>query len=527
MTLLHIKNLSIQWQNTPAPSVHNISFSIAKGSTFALVGESGSGKSITAMSILRLLSEHQVTYPTGEIIFQDQDMLKLPLQQLQRIRGNHIGIIFQEPMSALNPLHTIGKQLEESLRTHQRSSPQSLKERVLELLDEVELPHMASRLDSYPHQLSGGERQRIMIAMAIANHPQLLIADEPTTALDVNVQQHIIALLQKLQRKHNMAILLISHDLHLVKRVATHVAVMQHGNIVEYGDVTRIFSSPKHPYTIKLLHSTPQGKAIPLPKESKEILACNHITVRFPIQKNWLGKTTSYKIAVDDISFTLTQGETLGIVGESGSGKTTLTQAVAQLISSNGECIFQQTSLKTCTPDTLRNIRKHLQYIFQDPFSSLNPRLSIEQIILEGLDVHEPHSPESHKQERIAEILHDVGLEPSMLQRYPHEFSGGQRQRIAIARAMILKPSLAILDEPTSALDLSLQSQILDLLKNLQAKYHTSYIFITHDLAVIRAIAHKIIVMHQGKVVEANDTQSLFDSPQSDYTKTLIAASRM
>jgi microcin C transport system ATP-binding protein len=524
MRMLTVTDLSIRFQGNSSHTVDRISFYITQGETFALVGESGSGKSITALSIMRLLSSQHVSYPSGSIQYHCDDILTMPEAQLRRLRGNRIGIIFQEPMSALNPLHTIGKQLHEALSTHQHLSPEALKTRILELLEEVELPYLSNRLNAYPHQLSGGERQRIMIAMAIANHPELLIADEPTTALDVHVQQQIMQLLKKLQKNKKMAILLISHDLHLVRKNASRVAIMQSGHIVETGDVNTVFASPQHPYTQKLLDSSPKGQAIPLPKKSIQLLECNNISVQFPTQKNWLGITTHYKKAVDNISLTLAKGETLGIVGESGSGKTTLAQAIARLISSNGTCVFRDIQLNTSSSETIRNNRKYLQYIFQDPYASLNPRLSIEQIIREGLDIHESSLSESEKQKKIHTIMDEVGLSSSMLQRYPHEFSGGQRQRISIARAMILNPNLVILDEPTSALDLSLQSQILELLRHLQQKYQTSYLFITHDLNVIRAIAHRIIVMHQGSVVESGVTQDIFEMPRSDYTKMLIQA---
>lgn len=524
MSLLHINNLSIQFRGSPTPTVHHVNLSISCGETVALVGESGSGKSITALSTMRLLSEQLVSYPTGSITFQDKNILTMPRSELQLLRGNRISAIFQEPMSALNPLHTIGKQLREAVNTHQRLSRKATEARILESLDEVELPTMHHRLNAYPHQLSGGERQRIMIAIAIINIPDLLIADEPTTALDVHIQKNIMRLLTKLQEKHNMSILLISHDLNLVKHYASSVAIMKAGNIVEYAKTATIFSTPSHAYTKKLLDSAPKGHALHLPHDAEDILSCSHLSVRFPLSQNWMGKTTTYKNAVSEVFLQVKQGETLGIVGESGSGKTTLAQAIARLIPCAGTCLFQNIDFFRATSEEIRKQRQFIQYIFQDPFSSLNPRLTIEAIIREGLDIHEPLLTQQEKREKITSILHETGLSEEILPRYPHEFSGGQRQRIAIARAMILNPRLVILDEPTSALDLSLQSQILDLLKDLQKKYKTSYIFITHDLNVIRAIAHRIIVMKDGKMAETGSTEDIFISPKTDYTKMLIAS---
>lgn len=524
MTLLSIENLSIQFKGTNTPTVQHVNLSISSGETVALVGESGSGKSITALSIMRLLCEQIVSYPTGTITFQDKNILAMPRTGLQSLRGNRISAIFQEPMTALNPLHTIGKQLREAVLSHKKISQKDTETRITEALNDVELPHMLGRLNAYPHQLSGGERQRIMIAMAIINIPELLIADEPTTALDVHVQKSIMELLCNLQKKHNMSVLLISHDLNLVRHYASKVAIMQAGCIVEHGDVSIIFSNPSHNYTKKLLNSAPKGQALPIAQNAKTILSCSNLSVRFPQKQNWRGKTLTYKHAVNEISLQVKQGETLGIVGESGSGKTTLAQAIARLLPCTGTCEFQNNDFFKANNEEIRKQRQFIQYIFQDPFSSLNPRLTIEAIIREGLDIHEAHLSIREKTDKITSILQETGLSSDMLQRYPHEFSGGQRQRIAIARAMILNPRLVILDEPTSALDLSLQSQILDLLKRLQEKYKTSYIFITHDLHVIRAIAHRIIVMKDGKMAETGKTEQIFSSPATAYTQMLIAS---
>ncbi len=524
MSLLTITNLCATFKSNNKQVLHNISFSLDRGELLGIVGESGSGKSITAQSIMRLLNDEHITYNNGSITFNDQHLLTLSQQEMCTLRGKKIAMIFQEPMSALNPLHTIGKQIAEAITTHQNLPKNEIQKRIIELLEEVELAHFATRLNAYPHQLSGGERQRVMIAMALANHPSLLIADEPTTALDVHVQEQIIVLLQQLRTRHNMAIMLISHDLTLVGRIASRVLIMKSGRIVEEGATLDVFHHPKHPYTKKLIASTPSGDPVSLAKSSPEILSLHNIHAHFILKKNWLGNTIAQKKALSHINFTLKQGETLGIVGESGSGKTTLAQAILKLIAYQGEMLFEGNNIHTLNKTQKLAFRRDVQCVFQDPFSSLNPRLTIEFIISEGLRVHHPELNASELEQRVLSIMQDVGLDTDMVARYPHEFSGGQRQRISIARAMILKPKLLILDEPTSALDLSLQAQILTLLRELQAKTKTSYIFISHDLRVIRTLAHQIIVLKSGEIVERGDWKTLSTNPQSDYTKLLMKA---
>ncbi|MCE2927588.1 MAG: dipeptide ABC transporter ATP-binding protein [Rickettsiales bacterium] len=530
MTLLSLSNLCLSFGEKQV--IKNLSLSIERGEMLALVGESGSGKSLTALSIMGL--EPAGAKLNGHIRFGDdvilseaqaesKDLRSLVYARddiLRPLRGKRISMIFQEPMTALNPLHTIGKQIEEIITIHQKHSPNHASN-VLTLLDQVGLSHFKDRLDAYPHQLSGGERQRVMIAMAIANKPDLLIADEPTTAVDVTIQKKILELLKELQKEMGMAILFITHDLTVVKRLCDRVAVMKQGELLEQGKVADVFTAPKHPYTQLLLSSEPKGKAVAIEANAPQLLSCESLRVHFPIKKGLLRRTVGHVKAVDGIDLTLARGECIGIVGESGSGKTTLGFALLKLIKSEGEIAFSPTT--NHQPPTT-HFRKHMQLVFQDPYSSLSPRMTVEQIIGEGLDVHEPHLSSTERSTKIRDILIEVGLDETALHRFPHEFSGGQRQRISIARSVVLRPQLLVLDEPTSALDLTIQSQIIDLLKNLQRKYQMSYVFISHDLRVIRAIAHRIIVMKQGKVVETGDTKQILEHPREDYTKTLIDA---
>ncbi len=533
--MLQIKDLSVSFHvppqkdgNTEVRAVKNISFDISRGEVFALVGESGSGKSVSALSIMRLLPYPTAFHPSGEVIFANdnnpaENLLSKDNKSLYKIRGSRIAMIFQEPMTALNPLHTIEKQISEVITLHNDMPAEKVRARVLELLDMVELDGLKDRLTAYPHELSGGQRQRVMIAMAIANNPDILIADEPTTALDVTVQAQILHLLRDLQKKTGMAILLITHDLTIVRNIADKVAVMQNGEIVEQGAVEQVFANPQHDYTKHLLSSAPGGE--PVTTEDKpEIINSPSLKVYFPRKKGFFGKPKSFIKAVDDVAVNLKSGHTLGVVGESGSGKTTLALGLLRLIKSQGEIFFDGNPIHTLQNKDLRELRQEMQFVFQDPFSSLNPRISIRQIIEEGLIAHNLCDDVDERAQRVAEALEDVGLEPSMARRYPHEFSGGQRQRIGIARALILNPRIIALDEPTSALDLSTQAEIIDLLKDLQKNKGLAYLFISHDLRVIKAISHDIIVMKEGKIVEQGSNRQIFDNPQTDYTKRLISA---
>jgi microcin C transport system ATP-binding protein len=526
MSLLSIRNMSLAFGEKPV--VKNLSLAIQKGEMLALVGESGSGKSLTALAIMGLQPPGAAL--GGEITFQGTALHSAHAesatpQALQALRGKRIAMVFQEPMTALNPLHTIGRQIMEMLTVHDpRGSGH--RARVQALLEQVGLAHFKDRLDAFPHQLSGGERQRVMIAMAIANQPDLLIADEPTTAVDVTIQKKILELLKDLQRQMGMAILLITHDLTVVRRLADRVAVMKQGELVEVGAVETVFTAPKHAYTQLLLSSEPKGEAVPLPASQppEPLLSCDNLRVHFPIRRGLLRRTVGHIKAVDGIGFSLRTGETIGIVGESGSGKTTLAFALLKLIASEGAIRFCPAAHPESDSAHPQSLRRHMQLVFQDPYSSLSPRLSVEQIIGEGLDVHERTLSRSERSRKILDILHEVGLDETALHRYPHEFSGGQRQRISIARSVVLRPQLLVLDEPTSALDLTIQSQIIELLKNLQRKYGMSYLFISHDLRVIRAIAHRILVMRKGQLVELGDTQQVLEHPREAYTSTLIEA---
>ena len=527
MTLLCVNNLSVSFQKNssvaPLSLVQNMSFDIQKGETFALVGESGSGKSITALSILGLLPYPMASHPTGEVLFKGQDLLNKGENFLKSYRGQKIGMIFQEPMTALNPLHSIEKQISEPLLIHKGLTRKQAKNRVLDLLNLVGFKEGAERLTALPHQLSGGQRQRVMIAIALACEPELLIADEPTTALDVTIQVGILKLIKSLQTDFNMGLLLISHDLSMVSRVADNIGVMKQGNLVEKGKTRHVLENPTHLYTKSLIEAEPCGSPAPVPLEASFILRAENLTVSYLQKKPSFFSAAPSFLAVDDIALVLKQGETLGIVGESGSGKSTLAYALLKLIKSTGDIFFQNTKLQQLSAKQLRPIRQKMQLIFQDPFSSLNPRFSIEQIVEEGLKVHLSLS-KSHREAAVSEALKEVGLDSSARHRYPHEFSGGQRQRIAIARALILKPTLLVLDEPTSALDRSIQAEIIHLLRNLQEKNGLSYLFISHDLKVVQAMSHRIIVMKQGKIVEYGATADLIQNPKTDYAKALMKA---
>ncbi|MHB1230040.1 MAG: ABC transporter ATP-binding protein [Halothiobacillus sp.] len=528
--LLSIQNLSAQF-GTGAAVLVGVSLTVAVGQRVALVGESGSGKTITALSILQLLDE--VRYTTGAVTFAGMDLLAASKPQLRRIRGREIGMIFQEPMTALNPLKTIGAQISEVIVQHEGLSSTAVHTRVIELLEQVQLSEPTERARAFPHQLSGGQRQRAMIAMALACRPKLLIADEPTTALDVTLQRQIMELLMALQQSWGMALLLITHDLNLVRRYADVVAVMQHGHIVEHGAVADIFAHPQHPYTQQLLAAAPVPELLPvIAADAPTVLAAHELTVefrqprpRFPGEKRrWWSSATLPFIALDQLSLQLAAGETLGVIGESGSGKSTLALALLRLIHSRGDIAIEGKAVQGLSEQAFRPFRRHIQIVFQDPFGALSPRMTLGEIIGEGLRVHEPRLLPDDRLEKIQAVMHAVGLTDMSLHRYPHEFSGGQRQRIAIARALILRPRILILDEPTSALDATVQKQILTLLRDLQRTLGLSYLFITHDLRVVQAMAHRVMVLYQGRVVEAGETARVFHAPQHAYTQQLIAS---
>ncbi|MEP3247709.1 MAG: ABC transporter ATP-binding protein [Sneathiella sp.] len=526
MALVTVQDLSISFKvkGQDIPAVRNISFDINKGETLALVGESGSGKSISALSILQLLPYPLASHPTGSILVEGEEVIGKPQTEMQSIRGNKISMVFQEPMTSLNPLHTIEKQVNEILFTHKGMNKAEATARVKELLDLVGLDATEERLNAFPHQLSGGQRQRVMIAMALANEPDLLIADEPTTALDVTIQAQILELLQDLQKRLGMAILLITHDLGIVRKMAKDVCVMTEGEIVEAGPVKQIFEHPSHDYTRMLLSAEPKGLPPSKNDAAEEVMRGDNIKVYFPIKAGLLKRTIDHVKAVDDISVTIKAGHTVGIVGESGSGKSTLGLALLRLIKSEGQIQYQGQSIQHQNWKALRPLRSEMQIVFQDPYSSLSPRLSVGQIIEEGLLVHEGRGNREARRKLIGETLEEVGIPASAQDRYPHEFSGGQRQRISIARALILKPKFIVLDEPTSALDMSVQAQIVDLLRELQAKHNLAYLFISHDLKVVRALADTVLVMKNGKVVEQGPASQIFDNPQTLYTKALMKA---
>jgi microcin C transport system ATP-binding protein len=522
--LLSVKNLSVDFSQGEyiTHAVRRASLHINKGETLALVGESGSGKSVTAHSILRLLPD-SASHPEGNIEFEGQDLLNFSTKNIRAIRGNKVGMIFQEPMSSLNPLHTIEKQISEVLFVHQGLSTKQTHERTLELLEMVEIQNAKKRLGAFPHELSGGQRQRVMIAMAIANKPDLLIADEPTTALDVTVQAQVLQLLRQLQKQFNMAILLITHDLGIVRHHADRVAVMTQGEIVETNMTETIFVEPQHAYTKQLIVSEPSGEPVPISASAPLNVSVNDLKVWFPIKKGILKRTVDHVKAVDGVSFEIRKGRSLGVVGESGSGKSTLALALLRLIKSEGSIQFGDVSLNSLNQQQITPIRKEMQIVFQDPYGSLSPRMNVEQIVAEGLEIHNSEDQHNH-QKIIVNILKEVGLDPELRYRYPHEFSGGQRQRIAIARALVLKPSFLVLDEPTSSLDRSVQSQVLELLRNLQHKYNLTFLFISHDLKIIKALCHDIIVMKDGVAVEAGPAKNILKQPQNPYTQDLLEA---
>ncbi|MFN3722020.1 MAG: ABC transporter ATP-binding protein [Paracoccaceae bacterium] len=523
MSVLAVDDLKISFRQDGRviEAVKGVSFTVGNGETVALVGESGSGKSVTALSTVGLLGDNAIV--EGSVTYQGTQMVGASEPDLRRVRGNDISFIFQEPMTSLNPLHTIDRQLGESLALHQGLTGQAARTRILDLLEKVGIRDAESRLGAYPHQLSGGQRQRVMIAMALANGPDLLIADEPTTALDVTIQAQILDLLSDLKRSEGLSMLFITHDLGIVRRIADRVCVMQGGEIVEQGPTAEIFANPQHPYTRKLLAAEPKGLPDPVPEDAAEVVSTTSLRVWFPITAGFLRKTVGHVKAVNDATLSVRAGETLGIVGESGSGKTTLALAILRLVPSTGPVVVLGRDIAGLSGAALRPVRRDMQVVFQDPFGSLSPRMTAEQIICEGLALQGTDTP-AQSREKVAAIMTEVGLDPATMARYPHEFSGGQRQRIAIARAMILRPKLVVLDEPTSALDMTVQVQIVDLLRDLQRKWGLAYIFISHDLRVVRALSHKVMVMKAGDVVEAGDARAVFDAPASDYTRALMLA---
>jgi microcin C transport system ATP-binding protein len=524
-TLLDVQDLSVAFRSRERETraVDRVSFTIRAGETLALVGESGSGKSVTALSILRLL-DAGATHPGGRILFKGRDLLALPERDLRGIRGADITMVFQEPMTSLNPLHTIQRQIGEVLEVHRGLSGRKARARILELLELVGLRDAERRLNAYPHELSGGQRQRVMIAMALACEPDLLVADEPTTALDVTVQAQILTLLADLQKRLGMAMLFITHDLGIVQRIADNVCVMLAGRIVEAGPVAEIFARPQHEYTRRLLASEPKGRANPVAADAPRLLEAGPLKVWFPIREGWLRRTTSHVKAVDGVSLSVRAGETVGVVGESGSGKTTLGLALLRLTGCEGPIVFLGSSIAGLPPAAMRPFRRDMQVVFQDPYGSLSPRMTIADIVAEGLVVQGAVRTRAERHAVVAKALTDVGLDPATMNRYPHEFSGGQRQRIAIARAIVLKPKFVVLDEPTSALDRSVQAQIVTLLRDLQRERGLAYLFISHDLKVVRALANYVLVMQNGRVVEEGSAEAIFAAPQTAYTQALFAA---
>ncbi len=524
--LLSVRDLSVAFhqQSGDQLAVDRISFEINRGECVALVGESGSGKSVSALSILKLLPYPTASHPSGNIRFKGQELLSLPERKIRELRGNDISIIFQEPMTSLNPLHTIESQIGEILRLHNDIGNAMVRARTLELLTQVGIPEPETRLASYPHQLSGGQRQRVMIAMALANEPDLLIADEPTTALDVTVQAQILALLAEIRKRLGMSLLFITHDLGIVRRIAERVCVMNGGKIVEQGLVEQVFTAPKHPYTKALLAAEPKPDPAPPRPKSPVVMSAEDLKVWFPVKRGMLRKTVGHIKAVDGVSLAVRKGETLGVVGESGSGKTTLGLALLRLISSDGPIVFLGNDIQGLKFKAMRPFRRDMQIVFQDPFGALSPRMSVGDIVAEGLSVHQPQLSREERETRVVKALRDVGLDPETRFRYPHEFSGGQRQRISIARAAVLEPTFVVLDEPTSALDMLFQAQMVDLLRELQRKRDLTYMFISHDLRVVASLASHLIVMRHGKVVEEGPAMELFKQPKSDYTRALFAA---
>ena len=526
-TLLSVKDLSVSFntQNGLVNIIDNISFDIFKGENLAIVGESGSGKSVTALSLLRLHDEVNTVYSDGHIDFQGKNLLALSDKEIQKVRGKNIAMIFQEPMTSLNPVFTVGQQIEEVLSLHQNLNKTDKQKRVIELMVRVGIRQPEQKVNAFPHALSGGQRQRVMIAMALACNPALLIADEPTTALDVTIQQQILDLLHEIQQETGMSVLLITHDLNLVRRFANRVCVMQGGKIVESNKTDKLFAQPQHDYTKFLLDCEPDQKIATVEASSELVLNTENLRCYFPVYKGFFKRKVDEVKAVDDVTLSLFSGETLGIVGESGSGKTTLGLAMFRLLASQGEVYFKNQNVTDFNEKRMRPLRRHFQIVFQDPFSSLSPRMTVRQIIEEGLKLHFSDLDGRQRLAKIMDVLREVGLEEDVLWRYPHEFSGGQRQRIAIARTVVLEPDVILLDEPTSSLDVSVQKQVLGLLAQLQKNHQLSYLFISHDLRVVRAMSHRVIVMRQGKVVEQGNVDDVFDNPKHDYTRELAAAS--
>jgi microcin C transport system ATP-binding protein len=524
--LLEVKDLSVEFRQGQqvTRAVDKVSFSIAKGETVALVGESGSGKSVSALSILKLLPYPAARHPSGSVTFKGEELLDADERDLRRVRGNDITMVFQEPMTSLNPLHTVAQQMDEILELHSPLNAKQRRVRSIEILKKVGIREAESRLESYPHQLSGGQRQRVMIAMALANNPDLFIADEPTTALDVTVQAQILELLRDLKAEFGMALLLITHDLGIVRHMADRVCVMQGGRIVEAGPTESVFAAPKHAYTRQLLAAEPKGAPPKADPKAATVLTAENLKVWFPVKRGFLRRTVSHIKAVDGVSIAVKEGQTLGVVGESGSGKTTLGLAVLRLIQSEGPIVYLGRRIDGFDAGDMRPLRKEMQIVFQDPYGSLSPRLSIRQIVEEGLTVQNKDISFEEREERVAQALSEVGIDPAAMERYPHEFSGGQRQRIAVARALALDPKFVMLDEPTSALDMAVQAQIVDLLRELQRKHNLAYLFISHDLKVVRALANYVVVMRDGIIVEEGTAEQLFSRPKEDYTKALIAA---
>ncbi len=528
--VLAVRDLHVRFRHDGGTfhAVRGVSFAVSRGETVALVGESGSGKSVTALSTLRLLPDNASV--EGEIVYEGRNIGAANERELRALRGNAISMIFQEPMTSLNPLHTIARQLGEALELHQGVKGEAAQGRIIELLEQVGIRDAERRLTAYPHELSGGQRQRVMIAMALANNPDLLIADEPTTALDVTIQAQILDLLAQLKAERRLSMLFITHDLGIVRRIADRTCVMQEGKIVEQGPTERIFAAPEHPYTRMLLAAEAAGAPLPVPHDAPTVMQAEALRIWFPIRRGLLRRTVGHVKAVNDATLSVRAGETLGIVGESGSGKTTLALALTRLIPSEGRITFEGRDISARISGArrenrgeMRALRRHLQIVFQDPYGSLSPRMNAGQIVAEGLGVHGLDRGRDRR-EMVAEIMREVGLEPDQMDRYPHEFSGGQRQRIAIARALILRPRLIVLDEPTSALDATVQAQIVDLLRDLQARHGLAYLFISHDLRVVRALAHKVMVMKEGDVVESGPTSAIFAAPRTDYTRALMAA---
>jgi microcin C transport system ATP-binding protein len=524
--LLQVRNLGVVFRQggKATMAVEGATFDVRRGETLALVGESGSGKSVTALSVMRLLPYPAAEHPTGEILFKGTDILTADEATLRSVRGNDISIVFQEPMTSLNPLHTVERQVGEILKIHRGMSDTAARARVIELLTQVGIREPESRLASFPHQLSGGQRQRVMIAMALANEPDLFIADEPTTALDVTVQAQILELLRNLQRDTGMAMLFISHDLGIVRKMAQEICVMTGGHIVEQGATEAIFSNPQHEYTRHLLAAEPKGSPPKADTTAPVIMAADDLKVWFPIKRGFFRRTIGHIKAVDGVDVAVREGQTLGVVGESGSGKTTLGLALLRLISSEGRIVFLGKAIEHNNFKAMRPLRRDMQIVFQDPYGSLSPRMSLGEIVGEGLEIHAPNLSEAERDRKVAHALEEVGLDPATRHRYPHEFSGGQRQRISVARAMVLEPKFVMLDEPTSALDMSVQAQVVDLLRELQRKHNLAYLFISHDLKVVRALANDIVVMRNGKIVEQGTAEKVFDRPETDYTKALMAA---